>query len=125
MSFQWSEYLTLARELIGQAGSPAGQEARRRAAVSRAYYAAFCESRNDLREREGHRIPVGGRAHQYVRDEFKKSADRRRKQVGYDLDRLRSDRNTADYNDHVAGLDAMTKADLALAGKVISILSGL
>ena len=45
MSFDWSEYLKLAQELAGQTGNPASQEARLRAAVSRAYYAVFCISR--------------------------------------------------------------------------------
>lgn len=125
MSFDWAEYLNLAQELAGQAVSLAGQEARLRAAISRAYYAAFCKSRNHLRDKEGHQIPSGGRAHQYVRDEFKRSGDRLRKQIGYDLERLRSDRNRADYDDSVTNLDVLTVVDLALAGRVISTLGRL
>lgn len=125
MSFDWSEYLNLALELAGQAASPAGQEARLRTAISRAYYGAFCKGRNHLRDKDGRRIPSGGQVHQYVRDEFKKSTDKLRKQIGHNLDRLRSDRNKADYDDSAARLDAMIKADLALAGKVISTLGRL
>ena len=123
MSFDWSEYLNLAQELAGQTVSPAGQEARLRAAVSRAYYAVFCKSRNYLRD-EGRQVPSRD-VHRYVRDEFKRSADRLRKQIGYDLDRLRSDRNKADYNDNVVNLDKMVSADLALANKIIHTLAQL
>ena len=41
MSFDWSQYLNLAKELAGQATIPAEQEARLRDAISRSYYAAF------------------------------------------------------------------------------------
>ena len=44
MSFDWSEYLDLARELALQGSAPSLSEARVRAAISRAYYAAFCSS---------------------------------------------------------------------------------
>jgi uncharacterized protein (UPF0332 family) len=125
MSFAWPEYLSLAEELAGQATKPTQQEARLRAAISRAYYAAFCQGRNYLRDFEGQKIPSGGRAHQYVRDEFKKSTDAHRIGIGYDLERLRSERNKADYVDNIAMLDALTKTDLVIANRVISTLGKL
>ncbi len=72
MSFDWSEYLKLAQELAGPSTLHATPEARQRAAIRRAYYAAFCKCRNYLRDEKEHRVPLGGRAHQFVRDEFKK-----------------------------------------------------
>lgn len=124
MSFDWSEYLKLAQELAGQPGNPASQEARLRAAVSRAYYAVFCMGRNYLREQEGRQVPSRD-VHRYVRDAFKKSPDRLHKQIGYDLDRLRSDRNKADYDDSVANLDKMANAAVALAHKIIRAFARL
>jgi hypothetical protein len=41
MSFDWSQYLTLAKELAGEATILAEGEARLRDAISRSYYAAF------------------------------------------------------------------------------------
>ena len=41
MSFDWSQYLNLAKELTDQPTTPANQEAKLRDAISRAYYAAF------------------------------------------------------------------------------------
>ena len=46
--FDWADYLTLAQELATRRSD----EAALRPAVSRAYYAAFCQARNVLR-REG------------------------------------------------------------------------
>jgi uncharacterized protein (UPF0332 family) len=41
MNFDWTEYYTLAKEILGIGSSIAGLEAKQRSAVSRAYYAAF------------------------------------------------------------------------------------
>jgi uncharacterized protein (UPF0332 family) len=48
MSFNCSDYLDLARELIGQTDITASEEAKLRSAISRAYYAAFIQARNHL-----------------------------------------------------------------------------
>jgi hypothetical protein len=42
MSFAWVEYLAVAEGLVQQRGTLADAEACCRAAISRAYYAAFC-----------------------------------------------------------------------------------
>lgn len=46
MSFDWSQYFQLALELIKESDEPASEEAKSRAAISRAYYAVFCRARN-------------------------------------------------------------------------------
>lgn len=125
MSFNWSEYLNLAEMLTGRTTIPSSQEAKLRSAVSRAYYAAFCQARNHLRDEEGHTIPPGGQAHPYVRDALRSSSDRARKQIGNDLDRLRRRRNQADYEDVFPALPAEADTALRLAAKVIFILSNL
>lgn len=125
MSFDWSEYLNLAQELAGQATMPTTQEAKLRSAISRAYYAAFCKARNHLRDKERLPIPHGVEAHTFVRNQFKKSPDRSRKQIGHNLHRLRIDRNKVDYRDSITGLSSMANIDLKLAERVISALSSL
>ncbi len=122
MSFDWLAYLNLAQELAGQATSRSNQEAKLRSAISRAYYSAFCKARNHLRDKEGHSIPSRMNPHEYVRDQFVKSADKARKGVGVNLNRLRIDRNKADYDDTVAGLSATTKKSLRRAKQIISVL---
>jgi uncharacterized protein (UPF0332 family) len=123
VTFDWSEYLKLALELAGQALTPANKEAKLRSSVSRAYYAAFCKARNYLRDIEGHLIPFGPEAHQYVCDEFKKSADKLRRKIGWELDQLRTRRNRVDYQDSVTGLPSMARVSLKSTQDVISILS--
>ncbi len=125
MSFDWSEYLKLARELAGQTTTPSNQDAKLRSAISRAYYAAFCKAQNHLRYKEGHKIPKSGKAHTYVCDEFKNSFDKSRKGIGNRLDQLRKHRKKADYEDVFTGLSSTASLALKLAGRVISALNNL
>jgi len=125
MMFDWSDYLDLAKELAGLTASQATEEAKLRSSVSRAYYAAFCKARNYLRDIEGRSIPSTGDAHVFVRDEFRYSADRLRRKIGKNLNRLRIDRNKVDYDDSVTGLSSMATMDLTIALKVISALNTL
>ena len=125
MTFDRSEYLQLARELAGQAVSPAKEEAKLRSAVSRAYYAAFCKARNYLRDVEGHSIPPGPESHQYVRVEFENSPDKLRRMVGWELGQLRIRRNRVDYDDSVTGLSSLVEISLRAAQDVISTISTL
>jgi uncharacterized protein (UPF0332 family) len=126
MKFNWREYFNLAQELTGQTTTTlAGQEARQRAALSRAYYAAFCEARNHLRDKEGHSLPAGGQIHVYVRDQFLNSMDPVRNRIGHDLNRLRIDRNKVDYDDLVPTLNAMTARNMTFAQRVLSELAKL
>jgi uncharacterized protein (UPF0332 family) len=129
MSFDWSEYLNVARNLAGQTTTTPNQEAALRSAISRAYYAAFCTARNHLRDREHvQNIPSDGRAHQAVPDTFLKSRRPARRSVGTDLRRLKADRARADYDD-VFGISTniSRKAQevIQLADKVIRALDRL
>ncbi len=129
MSFAWSEYLNLARSLVGQSSDRPTQEAAQRAAISRAYYAAFCEARNYLRDRENVQyIPLDGRAHFEVPDHFLQSRDAARRSVGNDLKRLRIDRNYADYYDQLpitTTIDRKVQEVLIRAARVIQALDYL
>lgn len=124
MSFDWSEYLNLAQELTGQSTSSSpGQEARSRAAISRAYYAAFCKSRNHLRDNENKPVPKGPKAHGYVRSELENSSDKVRQGMGKNLDRLGIERNRADYCDEIPNLASKTSFALGLANRIVSDLA--
>lgn len=125
MSFDWVEYLDLAQELAGHAPIFTSQEAKSRAAISRAYYAAFCKSRNHLRDADHRPVPRSAQAHTYVRKEFDQSADKVRKGLAKNLERLRIKRNAADCDDAVVNLPSETTFALTLAQKVISDLSTL
>lgn len=125
MTFDWSEYFNLARELAGQATSPANQEAKLRSSVSRAYYAAFCKARNYLRDVDKLSVPIDGSAHQYVQEKFEISSDPLRKQLGEDLKRLRRRRNMADYWDSVRNPESETKMSLAWGEQILTAITSL
>jgi len=125
MTFNWSEYLKLAQELGEQAVSSATQQARLRSSISRAYFAAYCNARNYLRDVKRCSIPSTIEAQRYVRDKFKSSFNRRHRKIGENLDRLRIRRNKVDYDDFVTGLSSMVTISLKLAQQVISILNTL
>lgn len=72
MSFNWAQYLNVAGELAAIPFGPSNAEAKRRSAISRAYYAAFGTARTHLRDVDGDgNIPGGPQAHEYVRLAFK------------------------------------------------------
>ena|SRR5438128_6604811 len=124
MSFDWSDYLDLARELYKQGAVHSSKEAELRSAISRAYYAAFCNARNHL-VTKGHKLSEGPEAHTEVQDKFTASSDRRRKEIGENLKRLRTLRNRADYRNAFPGLTKATVASIALADDIISDLGKL
>lgn len=126
MSFNWSEYLSLAQELTSSSSTSPIQEAHLRAAISRAYYAAFCKARNHLIYKQGYTIPGGANVHQLVVNEFKNSSDVTRKTVGNLLHHLRSIRNVADYEDTFWGNQlGKTKGALVEAERIIKLLGTL
>lgn len=106
MSFDWSQYFDVSRELAQQdKNAPAPlQEARLRASVSRAYYAVFGQARNYLRKHDrirevlinsnGERINI----HRFVREQFINGANQDYQEIGETLNRLSEYRNIADYD---------------------------
>jgi len=126
VGFDWSEYLNLARELAGQATSISSNEAKRRSAISRAYFAAFCSAKNHLEYKDHNaKIPPGGEAHGYVWRQFKESDNQLRREVGEDLNRLNTHRGKADYAPTISKIDDTTFTALLIAENVLSNLARL
>ncbi len=126
MSFNWSEYYTLAQELTSKSATSSMQEAMLRSAISRAYYAAFCEARNHLIYTDAEIFPARVNVHAYVGEKFKKSNDLARRKIGRLLHHLRSLRNEADYQDTFSGkLTGRTRAALLEAEEVLRLLNTL
>ena len=127
MSFDWAEYLSIAEALSGLSvsGPAAGIEARQRAAVSRAYYAAFASARNRLRDQEGIASPVNRNPHLFVANEYEKDPDLGRRQIGITLRQLRLDRNRCDYDDVLENLPLLTQRSLTGAARVLAGLARL
>jgi uncharacterized protein (UPF0332 family) len=106
--FDWTSYLVLARELAKQP-----DEASRRTAVSRAYYAIFNKARV-LLEGEGAVISATGRAHDDIWRTLE-GAGRGRRRLGAEGKRLREMRRKADYAGMVISLEKVTADVLATA----------
>ncbi|HEY9808621.1 MAG TPA: hypothetical protein V6D13_04710 [Halomicronema sp.] len=123
MSFDWSQYLNLAYKLAGTPHNPAN-EAELRSAISRAYYAAFIKARNFLRDVDNLTIPRRD-GHKYVINHFENNSDKRRREIGNNLHRLRDFRNDADYADTVLILAYTTQRSLTFSTRIISTLSTL
>ena len=126
MSFVWSEYLDLAKELLGDASKSPIEEAKLRSAISRAYYAAFNEARNYLEiNKPTVYIPKTGAAHEIVADTFLDDSKPDWIAVGLNLSRLKANRHKADYWDTITGLSNLTTISLRFAADAIAKLKTL
>jgi uncharacterized protein (UPF0332 family) len=125
MSFDWLEYLRLAHELVAPSTGTASREARLRSAISRAYYAAFKMAFAYLRDRDSSIVFVRTDIHTFVLEKFKFDPDRAQREIGVNLDRLRRERNRADYDDMVDRLPETAAKALLQAEKIVSDLAKL
>jgi uncharacterized protein (UPF0332 family) len=126
MSFDWSGYYALARQLAGREVEAISEEAKLRSAISRAYYAAFNKARIYLLD-NGHieSFPIHRDVHQDVSLWFLARPDKLSKDIGENLDYLRRLRNQADYQDELKNLTAIAADALFRAGSVIDKLMKL
>jgi uncharacterized protein (UPF0332 family) len=126
MSFDWSDYLSLAESLSQHPEAPGPEEAALRAAISRAYYAAYCTARNFAHSRGEITLTRTAGDHQLVIGHFKGSEDRGKKSIGLWLDRLRDNRNSADYDDTLTGNPrSQAQSSIAQARNVLTKLNTL
>lgn len=126
MSFNWSDYLTLAKSLAKQKSGPLlSDEAYKRTAISRAYYAVFC-SALDFADSHEEFTPTGtGADHEGLISHFEHSTDRSRRSAGAKLRRLRGNRNQVDYDNIVRQLDKLTRLALRRADDILFTLTSL
>ncbi len=126
MSFDGTDYFTLAEELTRQAKNSPVEEAMLRSAISRAYYAVFLKARHHLRVKEKDTlIPGGPAAHEYIKDKFKNSSSAVRQEIGEALKTLRIQRNRADYGDNFPALFNSTQLVLFSARDALDALDRL
>jgi uncharacterized protein (UPF0332 family) len=90
MSFDWKDFIRLAKELIKQS-----DEASLRSGISGAYYGVFCI----LRNKKGLKDYKKSDVHLKVITLYINSSNPQEKRVGSLLDELRKRRNDADYNE--------------------------
>jgi uncharacterized protein (UPF0332 family) len=104
MTFHWPDYLELAKSLINtQLILPTSNEARQRAAISRAYYAAFCTTRNYLRQQlNNSQLFSDAKAHSDVRKALMKKNSKTAHRIARLLLAVHRERKRADYDDNYA-----------------------
>lgn len=126
MSFDWAEYINVARELMGVETTPSGSEARLRVAISRLYYAALHKSRHYMAEVFNVRWNRQDReSHLFVIEWFERFPDETYRQVGQKLRRLREKRRRADYEDQYTELQRESLHALRLALDILRLLETL
>lgn len=113
--WSWTEVLQVARDLHTAEKFAASEEARLRSTISRAYYAAYCTTRDFLVERgEISFVPrEQSRLHTTMPETLKRSQDGRRQDVGRYLVQLRDARQDCDYEGTVDGLKDLARASLS------------
>jgi uncharacterized protein (UPF0332 family) len=120
--FDWSEYLSLAKELIVDVTLVCSQEAKLRSGISRAYYAVYHKAENLV-------FPAGPPnkwgSHRQVIDELQSSDDPLRRGFGVELERLRGSRTKADYQDTLRNIPREAQDALIAAEELIAGLNGL
>ena len=125
MSFAWVEYLTVAEALVHQRGTLAPEEACCRAAISRAYYAAYGAARNHARDVEGLGLVQTGDDHQRVLRHYRRTAAPAHQAIGELLFRLRQARAQADYADTLPNAVPRAYAALRRARRVCALVEAL
>ena len=118
MSFDWNEYLLLAKKLAGDSDVLSSKEAKMRSAVSRAYYAAIIQARTKISELTGENYPHGN-THAWTIKKYNAHPNPLAKSIGSRLKRLKKRREKADYDDHIANLESELSSALAEAEKLI------
>lgn len=120
MVFKWAEYLRLAGELRAEA-----DEASKRSAISRAYYAVYNTARL---KQQGNRIEVrdeGEGSHQARWNAFRGHKDVRCQWIGINGDRLREKRKNADYSDEIHSIPSELATAMTLADFIMKSLAEL
>ncbi len=125
MTFQWTDYLSLAEVLLNHRTTLAQEEACCRASISRAYYAVFCAARNFARDQEGLSLRHTGADHQRVQRHFQNGQTREHQQLQILLDRLRQRRNEADYVDNLSNVVALAQGTIQYARQALQTLETL
>ncbi len=120
--FAWGDYLSLARFLVRSASATGTEEAARRSAVSRAYYASFCLARAWAASRPLEPFAIAGTAdhHRSLRNWLRRNGHDAEAQQ---LERLREWRNQCDYNDVLRlRLDTVSQQSIVTAEQMLHSL---
>ncbi len=122
MSFDWIHFISLAQILYRDAHRLGDREACLRSVISRAYYGAFGLAREKAVREGGVRLSHTSEDHGKIIRFFRKSTDRDYQKIGLALDRLRQQRNKADYEGQFPDLEQQTKLALKRVLKIKRVI---
>lgn len=125
MSFDWDQYFELAQSLSGDDSADPSDEANKRSAISRAYYAVLIQAREKASERSGDNYPTDGRTHRWTIRKYKQDNSPNVKGIGEKINRLKKRRERADYDNVVPNLDKELSSALQEASSLLHRLSNL
>lgn len=113
MTFDWRDYLKLARRLA----ESAADDAAKRAAISRAYYAAYNMTRLYL-----HIMAKGEGSHRIVWEAADRDSREKVKLAGKKGWKLKERRELADYEPRMSDLNYRLTESLDLAQQILNLL---
>lgn len=125
MSFDWEEYHKVAVMLSESNDSSCSAEARHRAAISRAYYAALNTAKQYVIQAHGVKPRRGNNSHKWVLDQIETAWDPRAADVHQKLNKLRRLRTNADYKPRMKRTEAEMRTALRLSIHVVSTLKSI
>jgi uncharacterized protein (UPF0332 family) len=108
--FDWYDYLDVAQEWVAH-----DDEAYQRSAVSRAYYAMYCNARNRLSLTGEFDPPRCGSDHTHVWNTFGRGPEDERVRIGELGHRLREARRQADYENEIPNLPSVVGGAMRIA----------
>ena len=114
--FDWNDFKILAEELRGQEN-----EAAKRTAISRVYYAVYWRARNFL-EYEGFIIRQYEGSHIQIWNQYKQKSGQTNKAVGRFGSELHRFRVQADYIAEIKDVGQLTEDSFQLADKILNYL---
>jgi hypothetical protein len=122
MPFDWMKFLDVARFLQAQDGTGVDEEAAKRCATSRAYFAAYCCARNYARDKLQFVPSRQPDDHEALRRYLGIQGRRSMTSVANKLVSLRMWRNQCDYDDTVPNLLNMLSSAISTAQAVVNSL---
>ncbi|MDM8514753.1 hypothetical protein QUF76_01010 [Desulfobacterales bacterium HSG16] len=100
MGFKWEKYLELAQHLYNNSEKFPDKEACYRAAVSRAYYAAYGIVCVYIRDTDGEKFD-GGDCHYKIKQYLRNSGNKSKRTIANQLQMVQDNRKQADYYDNL------------------------
>ncbi len=123
MSFNWREFLDLAKYLKEKESSQYTKQSALRTSASRAYFAAYCQARNYASKKLGYTPgPNPSTDHGNLRRFYN---NKQRFQIAHNLDDLRRWRNQCDYDESIDALENLAKSSIKKAEYILSKTSNI